>query len=146
MKNKKKTFIVFATMYLLILAILTTSFAWFFINKEITVEYGSEITCEAGSSLQVSLYEGINEETGNEIWSEYSGHIKFKGPSAKMEDITGNGKTLYRPTSLMTNPDTNELIPEGLSEANKISDSGYGDFIELHIKLRTASVMNVYFG
>ena len=45
----------------------------------------------ANSSLQVSMLEGIDEETGNELWSEYSGHIKFKGPSAKMEDITGNG-------------------------------------------------------
>lgn len=146
MNKKKKSFIILATMYLLLLAILTTSFAWFFINKDITVEYGSEITCEAGSSLQISMLEGVDEETEEEIWSEYSGYVKFDGPSAKIEDISGDGKNLYRPTSLVTNPDTNELYPEGLTGADKINDEGFGDYIEMEIKLRTTSTMNVYFG
>ena len=143
MKNKKKL-IGLITFYLIIIFTVTTTFAWFFINKEIEVDYGSEIVCEAGTSLEISMLEGINQETSEEQWSDYSGYVKYDGVIPKIEDITGNGKELYRPTAIETNPETGELYPVGLTAANKIDSQGYGDFIELELKLRTTSTMNVY--
>lgn len=143
MKNRKKL-IGLITFYLLIIFTVTTTFAWFFINKEIEVEYGSEIICEAGTSLELSLYEGIDEETSEELWTDYSGYVKYDGIAAKIQDITGNGKNLYRPTGIETNPDTGELYPGGLTVASKTDTTGYGDYIELEVKMRSTSNMNVY--
>ena len=94
MKRKKMGFIILTSIYLLILLIISTSFAWFFINKEVEVDYGTEITCEAGSSLEISMLEDVSDN-GEESWSEFSGYVKYNGPSAKIEDITGDGKTLF---------------------------------------------------
>lgn len=130
--------------YILVLLIVSTSFAWFFINKELEVDYDTEIVCEAGTSLEISMYNGINNTTLEEEWTPYSGYVKYSGKSAKIEDISGNGKELYRPTAIETNPDTGELYPTGLTTAVEVDSNGYGDFIELNLKFRTTSNMNVY--
>lgn len=144
MKKGKMGHLILICTYLLILLCTSVTFAWFFINKEIEVDYGSEITCEAGTSLEISMLQGIDEETNEEIWSDYTGYIKRKGVSAKIQDITGDGKTLYRPGSLETDPDTGELYPARFEQAVDIDSQGYGDFIELNLKLRSTSTMNVY--
>ena len=143
MKKNFKFFNLILVVFILLLAISST-FAWFFINKQIEVEYGSEIVCEAGTSLEVSLLEGFDVDNNLELWSEYSSYVKYIGKEAKIEDITGDGMNLYRPTGIETDPDTKELYPGGLSTANKIDDSGFGDYIELELKFRSTSEMNVY--
>ncbi len=144
MKKGKTGHLILICTYLLILLCTSVTFAWFFINKEIEVDYGSEITCEAGTSLEISMLQGIDSETGEEMWSDYTGYIKYKGVSAKIQDITGDGKTLYRPGALETNPDTGELYPSRFEQAVTIDELGYGDFIELNLKFRSTSSMNVY--
>lgn len=144
MNKKRMKLIMITSIYLLILLTITSTFAWFFVNKELEIDYGSEIVCEAGTSLEISMLEDVNEETNEETWSKYSSYIKYTGVVPKLEDITGDGKTLYRPTSLVTNQETGELTPEGLDTAKVINSDGYGDYIEIHFKLRTTSVMNVY--
>ena len=144
MKKKKLTLYLLTSVIILILIGTTTTFAWFFINKQVEVDYGSEITCQAGTSLEVSMLEGIDPETNEETWSPYGGYVKYSTVSAKIEDISGNGKELYVPTSLVTDPDTGELMPEGLKDAEKTDADGYGQFLEMHVKLRSQSAMNVY--
>lgn len=144
MKKGKTGHLILICTYLLILLCTSVTFAWFFINKEIEVDYGSEITCEAGTSLEISMLEGIDNVTQEEIWSDYTGYIRRKGVTAKIQDITGDGKTLYRPGALETNPDTGELYPSRFEQAVTIDELGYGDFIELNLKLRSTSSMNVY--
>ena len=143
MKKNLKLFNLILVLFIFLLA-LSSTFAWFFINKQIEVDYGSEIVCEAGTSLEVSLLEGIDADNNLELWSDYSSYVKYNGNEAKIEDITGDGKNLYRPTGIETDPDTKELYPGGLSTANKIDDSGFGDYIELELKFRSISEMNVY--
>lgn len=143
-KNKKK-FIIVTSIYILFLLIITTSFAWFFINKELEIDYASEITCEAGTSLEIAMLKGVNEETQEEEWTDFSGYVKYTGTSAKIEDITGDGKNLYRPTAIATDPETGDLYPEGFNKANKTNSEGYGEFLEIEVKLRTTSTMNVLF-
>ena len=143
MKNKKR--LIFTTsLYLLIVLTVTTTFAWFFINREIEIDYTSEIICQAGTSLEISMLNGIDEETQEEDWSQYSSYIKYTGVNAKIEDISGDGKNLYRPTAITNDPETGELIPEGLAPAVKTDEDGYGEFLEVEVKLRTTSTMNVY--
>ena len=98
MKNKKKL-IMFTCIYILVLLMITSTFAWFFVNNELEIDYGSEIVCESGSSLELSMYQGIDKETNEELWTDYSGYVKYTGVVPKLEDITGDGKTLYSPTS-----------------------------------------------
>ena len=144
MKKGKIGHLLLICSYLLILLIVSTSFAWFFINKELEVDYENEIICEAGTSLEISMLKNVDSETLNEEWTDYSGYVKYTGVSAKIEDISGNGKELYRPTAIETDPDTGELYPTGLTTAGKIDNNGYGDFIELNLKFRSTSNMNVY--
>ncbi len=144
--NKSKKMIILTSfIYLVLFTGLIATFSWFFINKEIEIDYGSEIVCEAGTSLEISMLQKRDEETLEETWTDYSGYIKYKGVVPKIADITGDGTKLYRPTSLVNNQETGELEPEGLTDAIKINEEGFGDYLELEVKFRTTSTMNVYF-
>lgn len=142
--QKRKMVYAYALTTLLLFLVASATFAWFFINKEVEVDYKSEIICEAGTSLEISMLESRNEASGEELWSQYSGYVKYEATSAKIEDISGNGKELYSPTSIITNPNTGKLEPEGMVEAVKTDKDGYGQYLEVEIKLRSTSAMNVY--
>ena len=141
-KNKK----IFPIVSLFILFLLTigTTFAWFFINKELEIDYVSEIVCEAGTSLEISMLNGIDEQSQEEIWTPYGSSIRCEGVIPKIEDVSGNGESLYAPTSLINDPETGELMPEGLVPASKMNSEGYGHYVEIEVKLRTTSTMNVF--
>ena len=143
MKQKKITYLLISVVMLFMLTI-TVTFAWFFVNQQVEVDYGSEVICQAGTSLELSMFEGYDEETNEEMWSPYSGYVKYSDTSAKIEDISGNGKDLYVPTSLSTDPETGELKPEGLKEAEKTDAEGYGHYLEMKVKFKSLSSMNIY--
>ena len=132
MKNKKlKLFLIY--MLLPMLMLITTSFAWFYINQQVEVNYEPEIECEAGHSLEISL-------DGGKTWS---GSATLSSPTPKMLDITGDGITLYKPLSVVW--ENNKYVPEGFELAKKIDQvTGEGDFIEIEVMLRTNSKMDVY--
>lgn len=132
MKNKKlKLFLIY--MLLPILMVITTSFAWFYINQQVEVNYTPEIECEAGHSLEISL-------DGGKTWS---GSATLTTPTPKMLDITGDGITLYKPLAVVAEGD--KYVPEGFELASKIDpETGEGDFIEIEVMLRTNSKMDVY--
>ena len=142
MRKNKISYLIMSVIMLFMLTI-TVTFAWFFVNQQVEVDYGSEIICQAGTSLELSMLEGY-DENNEEVWSPYSGYVRYSETSAKIEDITGDGKELYVPSSLMTNPETGELLPEGLKEAEKTDEDGYGQYLEMKVKFKSLSSMNIY--
>lgn len=145
MKHKKSNKMV-ALVSLISVFFITISItmAWFYMNSTVEVEYGSEIVCEAGTSLEISMYQGKDEITNEEKWSNYSGKVKKDTVSAKLQDITGNGEELFRVASLASDDEGN-FYPDALVKASTIDENGYGDYIELKVRLRSTSKMDVYF-
>ena len=142
-KNNKINSIIVSLILSVALSVNVT-FAWFFLNTDVEVEYGSEIVCETGTSLEVSMYEGL-DSSGKEIWSTHSNKVSRGTVSAKLQDITGDGQNLYTAGTLKA--DSNgTLIPSNFAVASNIDSTGYGDFIELKVQLRSSSPMDIYFG
>ena len=130
MKHKKKI-IAFLSVGVTIFFIAGISFAWFFMNKDVELKYGSDVVCEAGKSLELSI-------DGGQTWS---GRLEQKGISAKLLDVSGNGQNLYKPQYL----DENNK-PVNFQDAVTIDSDGYGDYIEFSVMLRSTSPMDIYLG
>lgn len=128
MKQKKKIIaILYVGVTIFLLAGVT--FAWFYMNKDVELKYGSDVVCEAGQSLELSI-------DGGTTWS---GKVEQNGVSSKLVDISGNGLNLYKPQYL---DETNQ--PVNFQNATVIDSDGYGDYIEFSVMLRSSSAMNVY--
>lgn len=128
MKSKKKLIISIVAV-LITLGAIGGSLAWFFINESSYVDYGSDISCEAGQSLEIS-------NDGGKTWS---GFIKNEGFSSSTVDITGDGINMYRPSAI---DETSN--PSGFQPAVALDEKGTGDFIDIDLMFRTTSKMNVY--
>lgn len=128
MKNKKKLILSIVAI-LILLATIGGTLSWFFINESSYVDYGSDIACEAGQSLEIS-------NDGGENWSGFIDNSDF---SSSTVDITGNGIDMFRPVSI---DETSN--PTGYQPAAAIDDEGTGDFIDIDLMFRTTSKMNVY--
>jgi hypothetical protein len=135
-----------ALISLLSVAVLTTTatFAWFFMNSDVEVEYGNDIICETGTALEVSIYQGRDEQN-NEVWTPYSSKAMLNSVTARLEDISGDGINLYRAVTLIGN-DQGQLVPSDLMDASPANSEGFGEFLELKIRLRSSSPMDVYLG
>ena len=142
-KNNRKIVALFSLLSVLFLSINVT-FAWFYMNSDVDVDYGSEIVCETGTSLEVSMYQGIDEETSEEKWSGFSSKVTKSDIAAKLQDITGDGQNLYSAVSIENDANGN-LVPSGFAKAKPINEEGFGDYIELQIQLISENPMNVYF-
>ncbi|MBR4868304.1 MAG: hypothetical protein IKU10_04025 [Clostridia bacterium] len=126
---KKKIFLSVLSL-VLTLALAAGVFAWFYLNESAQVDFGSDIVCEAGKSLEISADNGRT----------WSGMITRTGFSSETQDITGDGAHLYRPTKM---DDNNMPISyENATVYNSLTKSG--DYIELKLKFRSTSAMNVY--
>lgn len=128
MKNKKKLILSLVAI-LILLATIGGTLSWFFINESSYVDYGSDIACEAGQSLEMSI-------DGGKTWSGFIDNSDF---SSSTVDITGNGIDMFRPSSI---DETSN--PSGFQPAVAIDENGTGDFIDIDIMFRTTSKMNVY--
>lgn len=127
-KNKIVKFLVYLLFPALML--VTTSYAWFYINQQVDVTYTPNIECEAGHSLEISV-------DGGATWA---GGAKLTSATPKMLDITGDGINLYKPITV-----DEQYQPQGFKKATKVdSETGDGDFIEIEVQLRTNSEMDVY--
>ena len=145
MKKSKYKLVALISLIGVALLSITTTFAWFYMNSDVEVDYGSDIVCETGTSLEISMFLGT-DKNGEEIWSDYGSKVTKSDISAKLLDITGDGINLYSPVKLDGDANGN-VIPTDFKKAEPIDEvSGYGDFIELRVKFRSASPMNVYFG
>jgi len=130
--NRKR--IIFSSVcVILLIALVAGTFAWFYINEEVTVDYGNSIFCEAGDSLEISLIE-------NGTASRWSSTIDYSAGEFTTVDISGDGQYLYRPSEIDENQQPVNLIPASSS----LEDSFSYDFIELEVAFRSVSKMNVY--
>lgn len=141
-KNNNVKLVAFISLISVVLLASSATFAWFFANSDVEVDYGSEIVCETGSSLEISVYKGI-DENNQEVWSEWSTSLTIEKPSAKLQDVTGDGINLYTPSGLETI--NGVLTPVKFSTSQPMDKDGFGDFIEIDLKVRSTSPMNVYF-
>lgn len=127
--NKKKLIISITVAVLIVLAAIGGSLAWFYINESSYVDYGSDIACEAGQSLEISI-------DGGKTWA---GFVTNDGFSSSTVDITGDGINMFSPMSI---DETNN--PTGFQGAVAVDENGAGDFIDIDLMFRTTSKMNVY--
>lgn len=142
MKKSNVKFVSLVSLISVLALSVTGTFAWFYMNSDVEVDYGSEIVCETGSSLEISMLQGT-DDNGEQVWSEFSTSIKREGLSAKLQDVSGDGLHLYTPSTL-ANID-GVLTPTKFAKSKPMDEDGYGDYIELELKLRSTSPMNVYF-
>ena len=128
--NRKR--IIFGSLcVILLVALIGGTFAWFYINEEVTVSYGDSIFCEAGDSLEIAL---IKDGTPGR-WSstiDYSASNEFT-----VVDISGDGYNLFRPTEIDEYQQPVDL--------EKLNTNDSSDYVELEIAFRSVSKMNVYF-
>lgn len=114
---------------LLISLVIFGSFAWFYINENTYVDFGSDILCEAGESLEIS-------DDGGATWS---GVINKEGFSTETVDITGDGLNFFRPIEI-----DESATPTGFVSASALDEDGNGDYIDIKLKFRSTSGMSVY--
>ena len=130
--NKKVKITISVLLTLFLLASATA--AWIFTNNDVEVDYGSTIQCEAGNSLEISV-------DGGETWHS---SVQYSSISPRIVDISGNGVNLYKPNVI-----TDEGVPQSFVNATPAAQNSegelVGDYIEIEVMLRSASVMNVYF-
>lgn len=130
--NKRR--IIFSSIsVILLMALVGGTLAWFYVNEEVAVDYGSSIFCEAGDSLEISLVE-------NGAASRWTSAIDYRAGEFTTVDISGNGIDLYRPAEI------NEYQqPDGFINAvSSLENSIAYDYIELEVAFRSLSKMNVY--
>lgn len=130
----KKRIIFISVCVILLLSLITGTFAWFYVNEDVTVSYGNSVFCEAGNNLEISQVEGgVNGRWTNSL--DYSG-VEFT-----LTDISGDGINLYRPTKL----DDNQQPVEMMNAVSSLEDSKNYDYLEMEIAFRATSKMDVYF-
>jgi len=113
----------------LISCLLIGSFAWFYINQSTYVDFGSDILCEAGESLEIS-------DDGGKSWS---GVISKEGFSFETIDITGDGVSFYKPLEIDAT-----ASPVGFTDAFPMDADGNGEYVDIELMFRSVSKMNVY--
>ncbi len=130
--NRKR--IIFSSIcVILLVALVGGTLAWFYINEEVTVNYGNSIFCEAGDSLEIALVE-------NGVAARWSSSIDYGAGEFTTVDITGNGLNLYRPSEINENQQPVNLVPA----VSSLEDRNGYDYIELEVAFRSVSKMNVY--
>lgn len=130
----KKRMIFLSVCVILLLSLVAGTFAWFYVNEDVTVSYGNSVFCEAGDSLEISLVE--NGETGR-----WTSSIDYSGLDFTLIDISGDGTNLYRPTEI----DENQQPVAMMKAVSSLEDSKNYDYLEMEISFRSTSKMDVYF-
>lgn len=130
--NKRR--IIFSSIsVILLMALVGGTLAWFYVNEEVSVDYGNSIFCEAGDSLEISLVE-------NGAASRWSSAIDYRAGEFTTVDISGNGVNLYRPAEI-----DEFQRPDGFIGAiSSLENNTTYDYIELEVAFRSLSKMNVY--
>lgn len=130
--NKKR--IIFSSIcVILLISLVGGTLAWFFVNEEVTVNYGNSIFCEAGDSLEIALVQ-------NGTTSRWSSSVDYSAGEFTTVDITGDGLNLYRPSEI----DENQQPVDFVDAVSSLEDTKHYDYIELEVAFRSVSKMNVY--
>ena len=132
--NKSKKLVIFSSVcVILLVALIGGTLAWFYINDEVTVDYGSSIFCEAGDSLEISL---VEDNTAK----KWSSSIDYSAGEYTTVDISGNGYNLYRPIEI----DENQQPDGFINAVSSLENSDTFDYVEMEVAFRSLSKMNVY--
>ena len=130
--NKKR--IIFSSIsVILLMALIGGTLAWFYINDEVSVNYGNSIFCEAGDSLEIALVE-------NGVPTRWSSSVDYSRDDFTTVDISGDGYHLYRPAEIDENQQPNGFVEAVSSLDDRISY----DYIEMEVAFRSVSKMNVF--
>ena len=120
-------------LYIVILGLVAVvSFAWFIINREVSLESSNELVVTAGNNLEIS---NDGETWGSKITIGMD-DINFSYP-----DISGDGLTFYYPKSLTHDDQLFENDPATLKQ---ITSSEEGYFLEFELYFRTTANIGVY--
>lgn len=132
--SKNKKLVIFSSIaVILLVAVIGGTLAWFYINDEVTIDYGSSIFCEAGDSLEISLIEGGTA-------TRWSSAIDYSASEYTTVDISGNGETLFRPVEIDENQQPNGFI----KAVSSLENSTTFEYVEMEVAFRSLSKMNVY--
>ena len=132
--SKNKKLVIFSSIcVILLVAFVGGTMAWFYINDEVSVDYGSSIFCEAGDSLEISLVE-------NGAANRWSSSIDYSAGQYTTVDISGNGFNLYRPKEI----DENQQPVGFIDAVSSRENSEAFDYVEMEVAFRSLSQMNVY--
>lgn len=132
--SKNKKMVIFSSIcVILLVALVGGTVAWFYINEEVNIDYGSSIFCEAGDSLEIALVE-------NGTANKWTSSIDYSAGEYTTIDISGNGAHLYRPIEI-----DEHQQPTGFIEAvSNLDDRDSFDYVEMVVAFRSLSKMNVY--
>lgn len=132
--NKNKIKIIFSSIsVILMIALISGTLAWFYMNEEVVVNYGNSIFCEAGDSLEIALVE-------NGSPTRWSSSIDYSAGEFNTVDISGDGYNLYRPAEI-----NEKQEPVGFNQAiSSLDNSTAFDYVEMEVSFRSLSKMNVY--
>lgn len=129
----KKRIMIGSLCLILLFSLIGGTYAWFYVNEEVTVSYGNSVFCEAGDSLEISLLE-------NGVANRWTSSIDYSAEQFSLVDISGDGTKLYRPTEI-----DEEQQPVAFLEATSTLESGTNyDYIEMELAFRSVTKMNVY--
>ena len=133
MNKNKKLILLSSISVILMVALIGGTLAWFYLNEEVTINYGNSIFCEAGDSLEIALVE-------NGTPSRWSSLIDISAGEYTTVDISGDGYHLYRPSEI------NELQqPLSFKPAvSSLDDMSAYDYIEMEVAFRSLSKMKVF--
>jgi len=138
MKKKVNKKIVTIILLGALLAIsLPFSFAWYFVNKDVSLNSDDNFLIEVGQSLEVSRLLSVDDE-GKETWSDYTSKpITISSPILK--DCSSGGQKFSVPYGY--DPDTNApLFP--LFNISSKEAAGY--YVEVTLKFRTNITCGIY--
>ncbi len=132
-KNKKLTAVI--SIIIIIVLLVSSTIAWFYLSSDVEVDYGSILQVEAGNALEISVDQG----------ESYSGRIKLTEGNlgARLIDITGDGINLFSPQNI------DEMgVPSDFQNAEiaKVQDNGSvtGDYLKYEIWFRSVQPLDVF--
>ncbi len=129
----KKRIIISSICLILLFSLIGGTYAWFYVNEEVTVSYGNSVFCEAGDSLEISLLD-------DGVPSRWTSSIDYSTGEFSLVDISGDGTKLYRPTEIDEEQQPVALLPAASTQEEGINY----DYIEMDLAFRSVSKMNVY--
>ena len=132
----KKRIIVCSICMILLLSLIGGTYAWFYVNEEVTVSYGNSVFCEAGDSLEIAF---LKDKEGDEV-VRWGSSLDYSTQDFTLVDISGDGTHLYRPREI---DESQQPVGMDLALSN-LDDTKTFSFIELRVAFRSVSKMNVY--
>ncbi len=136
-KHKKTSAIL--SILIIIVLLVSSTIAWFYLSTDVEVDYGSTVTVQAGHSIEVSLGNTNKWETKLNLTSSIGAHLI---------DITGDGINFYAPQNLDDDGVPGQFVvatPANDPNSTSVSSTGdSGDFLQYNISLRSMEELDIF--